>query len=162
MNQIKVTNTKTLVGTDSIIAKAESSDCMVYATAAAFDLDYDKAHQHVKHRFGRKDKKGTAMFSIIRGMQEMVDLRENLNGKFVREIISQPYKKYHLHGRDVNRKNRVSTFIKEHSQGTYLILTSSHALVSKDGEMLDNNSEGSGKAFVNRAFKIEPVITFQP
>ena len=162
MNQIKVTNTKTLVGTDSIIAKAESSDCMVYATAAAFDLDYDKAHQHVKHRFGRKDKKGTAMFSIIRGMQEMVDLRENLNGKFVREIISQPYKKYHLHGRDVNRKNRVSTFIKEHSQGTYLILTSRHALVSKDGEMLDNNSEGSGKAFVNRAFKIEPVITFQP
>ena len=154
MNQIKVTNTKTLVGTDSIIAKAESSDCMVYATAAAFDLDYDKAHQHVKHRFGRKDKKGTAMFSIIKGMQEMVDLRENLNGKFVREIISQPYKKYHLHGRDVNRKNRVSTFIKEHSQGTYLILTSSHALVSKDGEMLDNNSEGSGKSFVNRAFKI--------
>jgi len=162
MNQIKVTNTKTLVGTDSTIAKGESSDCMVYATAAAFDLDYDKAHQHVKHRFGRKDKKGTAMFSIIKGMQEMVDLRENLNGKFVREIISQPYKKYHLHGRDVNRKNRVSTFIKEHSQGTYLILTSSHALVSKDGEMLDNNSVGSGKAFVNRAFKIEPVITFQP
>ena len=162
MNQIKVTNTKTLVGTDSIIAKAESSDCMVYATAAAFDLDYDKAHQHVKHRFGRKDKKGTAMFSIIRGMQEMVDLRENLNGKFVREIISQPYKKYHLHGRDVNRKNRVSTFIKEHSQGTYLILTSRHALVSKDGEMLDNNQGGSDKSFVRRAFKIEPVITFQP
>ena len=162
MNQIKVTNTKTLVGTDSTIAKGESSDCMVYATAAAFDLDYDKAHQHVKHRFGRKDKKGTAMFSIIKGMQEMVDLRENLNGKFVREIISQPYKKYHLHGRDVNRKNRVSTFIKEHSQGTYLILTSRHALVSKDGEMLDNNSGGSGKSFVRRAFKIEPVITFQP
>ena len=162
MNQIKVTNTKTLVGTDSIIAKAESSDCMVYATAAAFDLDYDKAHQHVKHRFGRTDKKGTSTLSIIKGIQEMVDLRENLNGKFVREIISQPYKKYHLHGRDVNRKNRVSTFIKEHSQGTYLILTSRHALVSKDGEMLDNNQGGSGKAFVRRAFKIEPVITFQP
>ena len=162
MNQIKVTNTKTLVGTDSIIAKGESSDCMVYATAAAFDLDYDKAHQHVKHRFGRKDKKGTAMFSIIRGMQEMVDLRENLNGKFVREIISQPYKKYHLHGRDVNRKNRVTTFIKEHSQGTYLILTSRHALVIKDGEMIDNVPGGSGKAFVRRAFKIERVVTFQP
>ena len=162
MNQIKVTNTKLLVAKDSTIAKGESSDCMVYATAAAFDLDYDKAHQHVKHRFGRRDKKGTAMFSIIKGMQEMVDLRENLNGKFVREIISQPYKKYHLHGRDVNRKNRVSTFIKEHSQGTYLILTSSHALVAREGVMLDNVPGGSGKAFVNRAFKIEPIITFQP
>ena len=162
MNQIKVTNSKLLVAKDSIIAKGETNDCMVYATAAAFDLDYDKAHQHVKHRFSRRDKKGTNTLSIIQGIQEMVDLRENLNGKFVREIISQPYKKYHLHGRDVNRKNRVSTFIKEHSQGTYLILTSRHALVSKDGEMLDNNSGGSGKAFVRRAFKVEPIITFQP
>ena len=162
MNQIKVTNTKTLVGKDSIIAKGESNDCMVYATAAAFDLDYDTAHSHVHHRFGRKDKRGANRSQIVKGMEEMVDLRENLNGKFVREIISQPYKMYHLHGRDVNRKNRVSTFIKEHSQGTYLILTSRHALVSKDGEMLDNNSGGSGKAFVKRAFKIEPVITFQP
>ena len=162
MNQIKVTNTKTLVGKDSIIAKGESNDCMVYATAAAFDLDYDTAHSHVHHRFGRRDKRGANRSQIVKGMEEMVDLRENLNGKFVREIISQPYKMYHLHGRDVNRKNRVSTFIKEHSQGTYLILTSRHALVSKDGEMLDNNSGGSGKAFVNRAFKIEPIITFQP
>jgi hypothetical protein len=162
MNQIKVTNTKTLVGKDSIIAKGESNDCMVYATAAAFDLDYDQAHQHVKHRFSRKDKKGASTLGIIKGMQEMVDLRENLNGKFVREIISQPYKKYHLHGRDVNRKNRVSTFIKEHSQGTYLILTSRHALVAREGVMLDNVPGGSGKAFVRRAFKVEPVITFQP
>lgn len=162
MNQIKVTNPKTLVGKDSIIAAGESNDCMVYATVAAFDLDYDTAHSHVHHRFGRENKQGAWMVSIMKGMQEMVDLRENLNGKFVREIISQPYKRYHLHGRDVNRKNRVSTFIKEHSQGTYLILTSRHALVSKDGEMLDNNLGGSGKAFVRRAFKVEPVITFQP
>ena len=162
MNQIKVTNTKTLVGKESIIAKGETNDCMVYATAAAFDLDYDTAHSHVHHRFGRRDKRGANRSQIVKGMEEMVDLRENLNGKFVREIISQPYKMYHLHGRDVNRKNRVSTFIKEHSQGTYLILTSRHALVAKDGEMLDNNSGGSGKAFVKRAFKIEPVITFQP
>ena len=162
MNQIKVTNTKTLVGKESIIAKGETNDCMVYATAAAFDLDYDTAHSHVHHRFGRRDKRGANRSQIVKGMEEMVYLRENLNGKFVREIISQPYKMYHLHGRDVNRKNRVSTFIKEHSQGTYLILTSRHALVSKDGEMLDNNSGGSGKAFVNRAFKIEPIITFQP
>ena len=162
MNQIKVTNTKTLVGKDSIIAKGESNDCMVYATAAAFDLDYDKAHQHVRHRFSRKDKHGANTLSIIKGIQEMIDLRENLNGKFVREIISQPFKKYHLHGRDVNRKNRVTTFIKEHSQGTYLILTSRHALTIKDGEMIDNVPGGSGKAFVKRAFKIEKVVTFQP
>ena len=157
MNQIKVTNVKLLVAKDSTIAKGESNDCMVYATAAAFDLDYDKAHGHVRHRFGRRDKKGTSTLGIIEGMKEMVDLKETINGRFVREIISQPYKRYHLHGRDVNRKNRVTTFIKEHTQGTYLILTSRHALVARDGEMIDNVPGGSGKAFVRRAFKIEPV-----
>ena len=162
MNQIKVTNAKTLVAKDSIIAKSEDKDCMVYATASAFDLTYDEAHPIVKERFRRQDKRGTNTLSIINGMQDLVDTRESINGKFVREVLEQPFKKYHLHGRDINRKNRVTTFIKEHSEGTYLVLTSSHALTVKDGEMIDNIPRGSGKAFVKRAFKIEPLITFQP
>ena len=162
MNQIKVTNAKTLVAKDSIIAKSEDKDCMVYATASAFDLTYDEAYPIVKERFRRQDKRGTNTLRIINGMQDLVDTRESINGKFVREVLEQPYKKYHLHGRDINRKNRVTTFIKEHTQGTYLVLTSSHALTVKDGEMIDNIPRGSGKAFVKRAFKIEPLITFQP
>ena len=162
MNQIKVTNAKTLVAKDSIIAKSEDKDCMVYATASAFDLTYDEAHPIVKERFRRQDKRGTNTLSIINGMQDLVDTRESINGKFVREVLEQPYKKYHLHGKDINRKNRVTTFIKEHTQGSYLVLTSSHALTVKDGEMIDNIPRGSGKAFVKRAFKIEPLITFQP
>ena len=92
----------------------------------------------------------------------MVDVRESINNKFVREIITSPSKVYHLHGKDITRKNRVNTFIKEHTQGTYLILTGNHALVSKDGEMIDNIPNGSGKAFVKRVYKVEPIITFQP
>ena len=162
MNQIKVTNAKTLVAQDSIIAKNEKSDCMVYAMAAAFDLPYDEAHQVVKDKFKRQDKKGTSNISLIKGMAEMIDYRVNLNGKFVREIIDSPSKVYHLHGKDITRKNRVSTFIKEHTQGTYLILTGNHALVAKDGEMIDNVTGGSAKSFVKRVYKVEPVITFQP
>jgi hypothetical protein len=162
MNQIKVTNAKTLVAKDSIIAKSEDKDCMVYATASAFDLTYDEAHPIVKERFRRQDRRGTNYLGIVAGMQHLVDTRESINGKFVREILNQPFKKYHLHGRDINRKNRVTTFIKEHSEGTYLVLTGSHALTVKDGEMIDNIPRGSGKAFVKRAFKIEPLITFQP
>ena len=147
---------------DSVIASSEKKDCVVYAMASAFGLSYDQAHGHVKHRFNRPDKKGTKTVNIVNEMKDMAETRESINGKFVREIVNQPFKKYHLHGRDINRKNRVSTFIKEHSQGTYLILTGNHALVSKDGEMIDNITRGSGKAFVKRAFKIEPLITFQP
>ena len=162
MNQIKVTNAKTLVAQDSIIAKNESKDCMVYAMAAAFDLPYDEAHQVVKDKFKRQDNKGTSNISLINGMKEMIDYRVNLNGKFVREIIDSPSKVYHLHGKDITRKNRVSTFIKEHTQGTYLILTGNHALVSKNGEMIDNITGGSAKSYVKRVYKVEPVITFQP
>ena len=162
MNQIKVTNAKTLVAKDSIIASGEKGDCFVYAMAAAFDLPYDEAHQVVKEKFKRQDKKGTSNISLINGMREMIELRTNLNGKFVREIIDSPSKVYHLHGKDITRKNRVSTFIKEHTQGTYLILTGDHALVAKDGEMIDNVSGGSAKSYVRRVYKVEPIITFQP
>ena len=162
MNQIKVTNAKTLVAQDSIIAKNESKDCMVYAMAAAFDLPYDEAHQVVKEKFNRQNKRGTNNLEIMQTMKEMIDLRVNINGKFVREVITAPSKVYHLHGKDIARKNRVSTFIQEHSQGTYLILTGNHALVSKDGEMIDNVTKGSAKCFVRRVYKVEPIITFQP
>ena len=162
MNQIKVTNAKELVAKDSIIAKGEKGDCFVYAMAAAFDLPYDEAHQVVKEKFNRQDRKGTGNLDILREMNHMVDVRESINGKFVREVITAPSKVYHLHGKDITRKNRVSTFMKEHSQGTYLILTGNHALVSKDGEMIDNISKGSAKAFVRRVYKVEPIITFQP
>ena len=161
MNQIKVTNAKTLVAKDSTIANGESKDCFVYATAAAFDLPYDEAHQVVKDKFRRQDKKGTSNIALMNGMSKMIDLRTNINGKFVREVIV-PTKTYHLHGQDIARKNRVSTFIKEHTQGTYLILTGNHALVSKDGEMIDNVTKGSAKSFVRRVYKVEPIITFQP
>lgn len=162
MNQIKVTNAKTLVAKDSIIASGESKDCFVYAIASAFDLPYDEAHQFVGEQFNRQNNKGTQNLEVMNGMREMIDLRVNINGKFVREVITAPSKVYHLHGKDIERKNRVSTFIQEHTQGTYLILTGNHALVSKDGEMIDNIPKGSGKAFVRRVYKIEPLITFQP
>ena len=158
MNQIKVTNAKTLVAQDSIIAKGETNDCVVYAVAAAFDLSYDQAHGHVRHRFGREERKGVRTLDIMKGVKDMVELKESINGKTIREFLANPKKVYHLHGKDIERKNRVNTFIKEHTQGTYLILTGYHALTVKDGEMIDNITRGSGKSFVKRVFKIEPVV----
>jgi hypothetical protein len=147
---------------DSIIASSEKKDCVVYAIASSFDLDYDTAHEKVRMIFDRKDKKGTRTSNIVSKMKDMADTRESINGKFVREVIDQPTKTYHVYGKDFKRKNRVSTFIKEHSQGTYLILTSGHALTIKDGTMIDNITKGSGSKLITKAFKVEPVITFQP
>ena len=147
---------------DSIIASGEKKDCMVYAVASSFGLTYDQAHPIVRERFGREDRKGTRTYDIVQEMKHMAETRESINGKFVREVIDSPTKTYHVYGKDFKRRNRVSTFIKEHSQGTYLILTSNHALTLKDGAMIDNITKGSGSKLITRAFKVEPVITFQP
>ena len=157
MYQIKVTNAKTLVVKDSIIAKGETNDCVVYATASAFDISYDEAHQVAKRAFGREDRKGVMTLSIMKGVERLTESKESINGKTIREFLAHPKKVYRLHGRDIERRNRVSTFMKEHIEGTYLIVTGYHALTVKDGEMIDNIPNGSGKAFVRRVFKVESI-----
>jgi hypothetical protein len=157
MNQIKVTNAKTLVAKDSVIAKGETNDCVVYATASAFDISYDEAHKVVKRAFGREERKGVRTLDIMHGVKDLTESNESINGKTIREFLANPKKVYRLHGKDIERKNRVSTFIKEHNQGTYLIITGYHALTVKDGEMIDNITKGSAKSFVRRVFKVEPV-----
>lgn len=142
---------------DSIIASSEKKDCVVYAVASSFDLDYDTAHEKVRSIFDRPDRKGTKTSNIVSKMKDMVATKELINGKYVKEVIDQPTKTYHTYGKDVKRKNRVSTFIKEHTQGTYLILTSGHALTIKDGAMIDNITKGSGSKLITKAFKVEKV-----
>jgi hypothetical protein len=157
MNQIKVTNAKTLVAQDSIIAKGETKDCVVYAVASSFGISYDEAHEVAHRVFSREDRKGVPTLAIMQGVNQLAERGESINGKTIRDFLSNPRKTYHLHGKDIARRNRVNTFIKEHTQGTYLILTGNHALTVKDGEMIDNIPNGSGKAFVRRVFKVEPV-----
>jgi len=157
MNQIKVTNAKLLVTQDSIIAKGETNDCVVYATASAFDISYDEAHQVAKRVFSREERKGVRTIEIMKGVKDLTESKESINGKTIKEFLANPKKVYRLHGKDIERKNRVSTFIKEHTQGTYLILTSGHALTIKDGAMIDNLTKGSGSKLITKAFKVEKV-----
>ena len=94
----------------------------------------------------------------MKGVERLKENKESINGKTITDYLANPKKVYHLHGKDIERKNRVSTFIKGHTQGTYLILTGYHALTVKDGTIIDNIKKGSGKALVKRVFKIEPVV----
>ena len=93
----------------------------------------------------------------MKGVKDLTESKESINGKTIKEFLANPKKVYRLHGKDIARKNRVSTFIKEHTQGTYLILTGYHALTVKNGELIDNITKGSAKSFVKRVFKVEPA-----
>ena len=146
-------NSKALLKADSTIADGEKKDCVVYATATAFDLPYDQAHSIVADKFGRENNKGTNTAKLTQGLSNMIEGQESINGKTVSQVVDLS-KSYKVHGTIFLRKPRVYSFAKQYPQGTYLILTRSHALTIKDGIVYDNKSKGSEKALINQAYKI--------
>ena len=135
-------NSATALMSDSLIAKGETNDCVVYATASAFDLTYDQAHQVVREKYGRKDRKGTQTFSLLKGLR-----KEHQEVKAINT--------YTVGGRQIDRKAKVYSFAEANPQGTYFILVSRHALVIKDGVVYDNKNNGSKHSRIKWAFKIK-------
>ena len=148
MNKI---NSKTLLKGDSTIASSESRDCTVYAIASAFDLSYDEAHKEVADRFNRQQGRGAKTLSILEGMAEGT----TINGKTVSKVIKAPTNTYKVYGNIIPRQVRLSSFIKSNQEGTYVILTRSHALTLKDGTVMDNLDKTKERALVEVAFKID-------
>ena len=157
----------------SLLAKSEKNDCVVRACANAFEIEYDQAHSFVKSRFNRNDLQATknthntlndlcdevTVFNNTEGTQ--LDLfSENLNKEYeVQHIGTEPK----MGGTLINRKYKhkkvaytVKTFMQKYTKGTYLLLVNKHALVVKDGVVVDNpNYRFSGyRRTVSSAFKV--------
>lgn len=148
-------NSKKAVKADSKIAAKEAKDCVVYACANAFGMDYDTSHAFVKERFHRKEKKGTRTALLLSGFNKMVDDKEVVNGKVVTDFIDRPRNAYKCYGEVVQRLNRVYSFAEQNKEGTYVILVRNHALVVKDGVIVDSNQKVAAKALVQHAYKVE-------
>lgn len=148
---MKKIHTVALLGKDSIIAAGEKNDCVVYAIATAFDMDYDDAHKEVAKRFGREDGEGTKSSALKRELTEGT----TINGKTVTKVIEGLTKAYKVYGQIVPRKPRLSSFVKNNPEGTYIIMTRDHALTVKNGTILDSHKEPKDKALVLRAYKID-------
>lgn len=144
-------NAKTLLKGDSLIASSEKNDCTVYAVATAFGLDYDSAYKEVTERMGREQGKGASGTKIKQALKEGT----TLNGKTVTRVIDTPRKTYKVYGNTIPRQVRLSSFVKENPEGTYLILTRSHALTLKDGVIVDSLNNTKTKALISVAFKVE-------
>ena len=53
---------------------------------------------------------------------------------------------------------RIRTFLQDYTQGTYYIVVRDHALLIRDGQVLDPNPKGiTEKHIVKKAFRIEPA-----
>tara|TARA_R100001591_G_scaffold77607_1_gene85089 strand:+ start:747 stop:1274 length:528 start_codon:yes stop_codon:yes gene_type:complete len=158
----------------SMLAKSEKNDCMVRACANAFEIDYDQAHAFVGSRFNRKNRTGTKnAYDVMKEMCKEVTCFEPTDGTQLDLFKDTTNKEYEIKyvgsepkkgGKLINRKYKhkpvaytVKTFMQKYTKGTYLLLVNKHALVVKDGVVVDNsNYRFNGyRRTVESAFKIE-------
>lgn len=148
---MKRINSMSLVGKESLIAAGEENDCTVYAVATAFEMEYDAAHKEVADRMKRQEGEGVSRKNILEALEEGTVL----NGKTVTRVIKTPTKVYKVYGNTVPRQIRLSSFVKDYPEGTYLILTRGHALTLKDGVLMDNRKQTKARALVTVAIKVD-------
>ena len=157
-NELKYISTKdAIIGySDSVIAKSETNDCAVRAISSAFQMHYDEAHQFVKVKFGRENRKGTRFF--VGGLRRMVDDKVKINGKSFETMggqFAQMDYDVKVKGQIVKRKMTTGTFIKKYPVGKYLVVVSGHAFSIIDGAVVGNASDATmKKRVINNAFKI--------
>ena len=157
-NELKYISTKdAIIGySDSVIAKTETNDCVVRAISSAFEMHYDEAHQFVKVKFGRENRKGTRFF--VGGMRRMVDDKVKINGKSFETMggqFGQMSYDVKVKGQIVKRKMTTGTFIKKYPTGKYLVVVRGHAFSIIDGNVVGNYGDARmKKRVINNAFKI--------
>ena len=129
------------VSNGSLIAKGEKNDCFVRACANAFNITYDVAHGFVTKEFKRKARKGTRnVLGVCKALGKVTfDLFQDtlfpITKEYKLSCVSRLINKEYTHKR-VNYT--VKTFCAKFSKGTYIVLVNKHALVIKDGIVIDN------------------------
>jgi hypothetical protein len=131
---------KNYSNTDCKIAKAEKNDCVVRSIAAATGVSYRTAHTFCKEEMGRETKRGTnnlLMSSrLLKAQGEGLKLGTkefDIYGLKKKEIKNR----YKLKGEEIWRQKTLKSFMQSHPVGTFMVLVAKHALVVKDGELLD-------------------------
>ena len=130
----------------SSLAKGETNDCAVRAIANAFNVCYDTAHMFASTKLERKARKGVKnMFAKLDLLGEVTfDLFSNTLFPETRTYGIHPLKRSKS-GKVVNTKythkevsHTVKTFCAEFNKGTFIVMVAKHALVIKDGIVIDN------------------------
>ena len=130
----------------SSLAVNEKNDCAVRAFANAFNITYNTAHEFAANVFNRKPRKGTK--SVFPTLAELGFAQFDM---FADSLFPET-RVYSIHpltrsktGKVVNHAYRhkevshtVKTFCAEFNKGTFIVMVAKHALVIKDGIVIDN------------------------
>ena len=128
---------------DSQLAKEEKNDCVVRSLAVASGSAYETAHTFCNKKFGRENKKGTDNLAIVTQMLKFEENGLQIGDKNLKVKVlgkSDTKNKYKLYGEIIWREKTLKSFVESHPKGTFLVMVAKHALVVKDGEVFDWNS----------------------
>ena len=152
------------------IAQGERGDCFVRAIANAFEIDYTQAHGFVKAKFNRRNRMGTKNTNSILKKLSRTVIRFESSGQL--NLFDQNLKAFKIKhlgnapksgGKLINRKYKhkevaytVKAFSHKYKTGTHIILVHKHALVIKDGVVIDNgDAKFDGyRRVVDSAYKV--------
>ena len=129
------------VSNGSLLAKSEKNDCLVRAFANALNITYDVAHSFTAEKFERKFRKGAKMTASTLSKLGKVsfDLFQDtlfpITKEYKLSCVSRLINKEYTHKQV---KYTVKTFCANYGIGTYIVLVNKHALVIKDGIVIDN------------------------
>jgi len=130
----------------SSLAVNEKNDCAVRAFANAFNITYNMAHKFAANVFDRKPKRG------VKGMFVKLSKLGFAQFDMFADSLFPEIRTYSLHpltrsktGKVVNHSythkevsHTVKTFCAEFNKGTFIVMVAKHALVIKDGVVIDN------------------------
>lgn len=144
-------------GRSSVMARKENNDCVVRAFAAAFDIEYNEAHQFAKEFFDRVNGRGTrAVELILAGMDEQFGKKIKQMGRQLPGMIGLQMKwPYRGEGEIKWRSYTTGKFLESFTSGVYIILVSGHAFCIRDGIVDGNYTDALKlKTRIEAAFKI--------
>lgn len=141
--------------TESKLAQSEKDDCVVRAFASAFGVTYDFAHKKVAEVFGRKNRQGTAYFSLTMNALASKEIKFNRKGVTrIKEDIGLSYW-FEVKGKSTLRNMTTAKFLEKYSKGTYIVTVKGHAFTIKDGVVIGNPEDATQrKKVIYGAWKI--------
>ena len=159
----------------SKLAGQEKNDCFVRACSNAFGISYEQSHSCVTDTFNRKKGKGTKRVKVkFKELEKEIfnfqpegqlDLFSVNGGKQikVKHIGDTPKSGGRLFNKKYTHKKvayTVKTFMESFKTGTYILLVREHALVCKNGVLIDNGDMqfGGYRRPVESAFRVKEEV----
>jgi hypothetical protein len=124
----------------SSLAVNEKNDCGVRAFANAFNITYNVAHKFAEEVFDRKPKKG-----ILGIFPKLAELGFAQFDMFADSLFPET-RVYSIHPLTRSKTGKVVNHAYKHKEvshtefnkGTFIVMVAQHALVIKDGVVIDN------------------------